>query len=221
MPARTWYARPPLDVAHDLLGSFLTVRSDEGTVTVRLTEVEAYGGADDPGSHAHRGRTVRNAAMFAEPGRLYVYRHLGLHHCVNVVTEPTGRPSAVLLRAGEVVEGADLAWERRERAGAVDSTRQLARGPARLAVCLGIDLAANGADLTEPAGHVVLRRRDPGTVQPTVVSGPRVGVAGVGGDGSSFPWRLWLSDERTVSAYRPAYRSPASAAAPRGATTSA
>jgi DNA-3-methyladenine glycosylase len=220
VPAHTWYARPPLAVARDLLGAFVTTRSDEGDVTVRLTEVEAYGGEDDPGSHAYRGRTGRNAAMFGEPGRLYVYRHLGLHHCVNVVTEVAGRASAVLLRAGEVVEGADLAWARRERAGVVDSVRQLARGPARLAVALGLDLEANGADLTELDGRVLVRRRDPRTIQPPVAAGPRVGVSGAGGDGGLHPWRLWLTGERTVSAYRPAYRSPTSADAP-GATTSA
>ncbi|MCC2316192.1 DNA-3-methyladenine glycosylase [Cellulomonas xiejunii] len=220
VPAHTWYARSALAVARDLLGAFVTTRSDEGRVTVRLTEVEAYGGEDDPGSHAYRGRTGRNAAMFGEPGRLYVYRHLGLHHCVNVVTEVTGRASAVLLRAGEVVEGADLAWARRERAGVVDSVRQLARGPARLAVALGLDLEANGADLTEIDGRVHVRRRDPRTIQPPVATGPRVGVSGAGGDGALHPWRLWLTGERTVSAYRPAYRSPTSADAP-GATTSA
>lgn len=221
VPARTWYARDALSVARDLLGAFVTARSDEGDVTIRLTEVEAYGGADDPGSHAFRGRTARNAAMFAEPGRLYVYRHMGLHHCLNVVTEPAGRASAVLLRAGEVVEGAELAWARRERAGVVDSTRQLARGPARLAVCLGLALGANGADLTERDGRVLLRRRDRATALPSVATGPRVGVSGAGGDGAAHPWRLWLTNEPTVSAYRPAYRSPTSADAPRGATTSA
>ncbi|QGQ21011.1 DNA-3-methyladenine glycosylase [Cellulomonas sp. JZ18] len=221
VPARTWFARDVLAVARDLLGGFVTTRSPEGTVTVRLTEVEAYGAQDDPGSHAFRGRTPRNAAMFAEPGRLYVYRHLGLHHCVNVVTQPAGSASAVLLRAGEVVEGADLAWARRTRSGVVDSARQLARGPARLAVCLGLDLTANGADVTEPGGAVVVRRRDAATALPAVATGPRVGVAGPGGDAGAHPWRLWLTNEPTVSAYRPAYRSPASADAPRGATTSA
>jgi DNA-3-methyladenine glycosylase len=221
VPARTWYARDVMVVAHDLLGAFLTARSAEGDVTVRVTEVEAYGGDDDPGSHAFRGRTARNAAMFAEPGRLYVYRHLGLHHCLNVVAEPTGRAAAVLLRAGEVVEGADLAWRRREAAGVVDNRRQLARGPARLAVCLGLDLDANGADLTEPGGAVVLRRRDAATALPAVATGPRVGVSGPGGDGRRHPWRLWLTNEPTVSAYRPAYRSPTSADAPGGATASA
>ncbi len=219
-PARVWFARDVLSVARDLLGAHLTTRSPEGDVTVRITEVEAYGGDDDPGSHAFRGRTERNAAMFAEPGRLYVYRHLGLHHCLNVVAEPTGRPAAVLLRAGEVVAGRDLAWRRREAAGVVDNDRQLARGPARLAVCLGLDLGANGADITEPGGEILLRRGE-AAVAPTHRQGPRVGVSGAGGDGARHPWRFWLTGEPTVSAYRPAYRSPTSAAAPPGATASA
>ncbi|GAA1733402.1 DNA-3-methyladenine glycosylase [Isoptericola hypogeus] len=103
VPDRTWYDRPVLDVARDLLGATLTRRTAEGTVVLRLTEVEAYDGERDPGSHAYLGRTDRNATMFGEPGRLYVYRHLGLHHCVNVVCGPVGAASAVLLRAGEVV----------------------------------------------------------------------------------------------------------------------
>ncbi|MFC4614914.1 DNA-3-methyladenine glycosylase [Cellulomonas sp. H30R-01] len=212
VPARVWYSRDVHVVARDLLGSYLTSRSPEGDVTVRLTEVEAYGGADDPGSHAYRGRTSRNAVMFAEPGRLYVYRHLGLHHCLNVVAQPTGSPAAVLLRAGEVVEGEDLAWERRERVGVVDSQRQLARGPARLAVCLGLDLRANGADLTEAGGATVLHRHA-GSSLSAHASGPRVGVSGAGGE-AHFPWRYWLTGERTVSAYRPAYRRPASVDVP-------
>ncbi|WP_246117364.1 DNA-3-methyladenine glycosylase [Cellulomonas composti] len=213
VPARVWYSRDVHAVARDLLGAYLTTSSAEGDVTVRLTEVEAYGGADDPGSHAFRGRTARNAVMFSEPGRLYVYRHLGLHHCLNVVVQPTGSPAAVLLRAGEVVDGAELAWVRRERVGVVDSHRQLARGPARLAVALGLDLDANGTDLTEAGGPVVLHRHE-GHAISTHASGPRVGVSGGGGDGARYPWRYWLTDERTVSAYRPAYRPPTSAAVP-------
>ncbi|MCR6689792.1 DNA-3-methyladenine glycosylase [Cellulomonas sp.] len=212
VPARVWYARDVHAVARDLLGSYVTARSSDGDVTVRVTEVEAYGGADDPGSHAFRGRTARNAVMFAEPGRLYVYRHLGLHHCVNVVCEPTGSPAAVLLRAAEVVDGADLAWHRRERVGVVDSHRQLARGPARLAVCLGLDLASNGVDVTEAGGAVVVHRHD-GPALATHASGPRVGVSGVGGDATRHPWRYWITGESSVSAYRPAYRSPAATTA--------
>lgn len=218
VPARVWYARPVLAVAVDLLGAYLTVRSPDGDVTIRLTEVEAYGAADDPGSHAHRGRTARNGAMFAEPGRLYVYRHLGLHHCLNVVTAPAGEASAVLLRAGEVVEGTALARRRRERVGVVESDRQIARGPARMAVALGLDVAANGADVTEPGGRILLHR-DPDGVRPGHATGPRVGVGGPGADAARFPWRFWLTGEPTVSAFRPAYRRPASGSSPqRGAT---
>lgn len=220
-PARVWYSRGPLAVARDLLGAYLTTRSAEGDVTLRITEVEAYDGAEDPASHAFRGRTARNAMMFAEPGRLYVYRHLGLHHCVNVVTRPSGEPSAVLLRAGEIVAGAELARERRLRAGVVDSDRQLARGPARLAVALGLDLEANGADITEPEGAIVLHRREAAVIASHIATGARVGVGGPGADVTRFPWRLWLADERTVSAYRPGYRSPASGSSPRSGTTSA
>lgn len=218
VPARTWYARPVLAVAPDLLGAHLTVRSPEGDVTLRITEVEAYDGAADPGSHAFRGRTARNAVMFGEPGRLYVYRHLGLHHCVNVVTGPAGAASAVLVRAGEVVAGLDLARERRLRAGVVDSDRQVARGPARLAVALGLGMDDYGTDLTEPGGRVVLHR-DPDAVVGAHATGPRVGVSGEGGDAGRFPWRYWLTGEPTVSAFRPAYRRPASRNGPqRGAT---
>jgi DNA-3-methyladenine glycosylase len=208
VPARVWYAREVHAVARDLLGSYITSRWPDGDVTVRITEVEAYAGSDDPGSHAFRGRTARNSVMFAEPGRLYVYRHLGLHHCVNVVAEPTGSPAAVLLRAGEVVDGSELAWRRRESVGVVDSHRQLARGPARLAVCLGLDLRSNGTDITEAGGEVVVHRHE-GAVISTHSTGPRVGVSGAGGDAARHPWRYWLTDERTVSAYRPAYRASA------------
>ncbi len=221
VPAHVWYARDVLAVAADLLGATITSRSREGDVTVRLTEVEAYGGEDDPGSHAFRGRTPRNSVMYAEPGRLYVYRHLGLHHCVNVVAQPTGRAAAVLLRAGEVLDGAELAWARRAAAGVVDNERQLARGPGRLAVCLGLDLDANGADVTEAGGDVVLRMAPEGSVVCAQRQGPRVGVAGAGADPRRHPWRFWLAGEPTVSAYRPAYRSPASGIAPGGATTPA
>lgn len=205
VPARGWYARDALALARDLLGALITGRSPDGDVTIRLTEVEAYAGASDPGSHAYRGRTQRNESMFGEPGRLYVYRHLGLHHCVNVVAAPTGSPAAVLLRAGEVVEGGELAWARRRAVGAVDSARQLARGPARLAVALGLDLRADGEDVTEPSGRVVVHRVETATVPPGA-AGPRVGIGGPGGDPARFPWRLWLTGDATVSAYRPAYR---------------
>ncbi len=121
-----------LEVAPRLLNAVLR----NGDVAVRITEVEAYDGPGDPGSHAHNGRTNRNAVMFGPAGRLYVYFTYGMHYCCNVTAGPEGSPSAVLLRAGEVVDGMDTARDRRR-----SSDRDLARGPARLCQALGLDLS--------------------------------------------------------------------------------
>jgi DNA-3-methyladenine glycosylase len=179
-----------------LLGATLR----HGDVAVRLTEVEAYDGPRDPGSHAYRGRTPRNAVMFGPPGHLYVYFTYGMHFCCNVVCGPEGTPSAVLLRAGEVVDGLDHARERRLTARA---ERDLARGPANLCQALGIGAAENGHELSRPP----LTLSPAGA--PTVVrTGPRVGLRLA----ADRPWRFWLPDEPSVSTYRPA--------APRRRTTS-
>jgi DNA-3-methyladenine glycosylase len=179
---------PVETVAPRLLGCLLV----GGGVTVRLTEVEAYAGLGaDPASHAHRGPTPRNEIMFGPAGRLYVYFTYGMHWCANVVTGPEGEASAVLLRAGEVVEGIDAA---RERRGPVRD-RDLCRGPARLAKALGLDAAVLGANLLDPSSPVRLLSGAPSS---DVRSGPRVGVSG----GADVPWRFWLADEPTVSVYR-------------------
>lgn len=204
MTGRDWLAAPVLEVAPRLLGATLTTVLPDGVVTVRLTEVEAYDGEADPGSHAFRGRTARNAVMFGPAGHLYVYRHLGLHMCANVVTGVEGRASAVLLRAGEVVEGADLARARRLRRGVVRTDVDLARGPARLADALGITLAHYGTALFDDDGPV--RLSPPPEPAHAWATGPRVGVSGVGGDAATHPWRFWLPGEPAVSAYRPAAR---------------
>ena len=196
-----WLAGPVLEVAPRLLGARLSTHLPDGVVTVRLTEVEAYDGEADPGSHAFRGRTARNEVMFGPAGHLYVYRHLGLHVCANVVTGAEGRASAVLLRAGEVIEGADLARERRLRRGVVRADVDLARGPARLADALGIEATMNGVDLLDDVGQV---RLAPPEQALEAESGPRVGVSGAGGDAMAHPWRFWLPGDPTVSAYRAA-----------------
>ncbi|WP_307835789.1 DNA-3-methyladenine glycosylase [Phycicoccus sonneratiae] len=185
-----------LDVAPRLLGARLT----HAGVTVRLTEVEVYAGSADPGSHAFRGRTPRTEVMFGPAGRLYVYFTYGMHFCANVVTGPAGEASAVLLRAGEVVDGHGLAAGR--RAGVRE--RDWARGPARLATTLALGRAENGLDLLDPATDGRLELPDGPTPPGVVATGPRVGVSGAGGDGTAFPWRFWLADEPTVSAYRAA-----------------
>lgn len=207
VPLRSWYERDPLEVGQDLLGTYVTSRSDDGVVTARVTEVEVYLGAHDPGSHAFRGRTARNAKMFGPAGRLYVYRHLGLHACMNVVAGPAEVASGILLRAGEIVEGDGLATARRTHRGVVRSPRDLARGPARLTVALGIDHARDGVDVTDAAGDVVIHG-PARTGLRSVARGPRVGVSGPGGDGDLFPWRLWLDGDPTVSDYRAAAARP-------------
>ena len=178
---------PVLEAAPRLLGATFT----HGGVTVRLTEVEAYDGPGDPGSHAHRGRTRRNQVMFGPRGRLYVYFTYGMHHCCNVVVGADGDPAAVLLRAGEVVGGIEVARERRP--GSPD--RDLARGPGRLCRTLGIGLEDDGLDLD----GALVPAESP--VSPTAIStGPRVGLR----HAAERPWRFWLTGEPTVSRYVPA-----------------
>ncbi|MFC6151990.1 MULTISPECIES: DNA-3-methyladenine glycosylase [Mumia] len=176
--------------ARALLGATLT----HDGVSVRITEVEAYGGVGDPASHAARGPTPRSAIMFGPPDVLYVYLSYGMHHCANVVVGKDGDASAVLLRAGEVVAGIELA---RIRRGTDVPDVRLARGPANLTRALGLALAHNGAALAGP--EVVLRR--PAGPAAAVSCGPRVGVS----QAADVPWRFWLTGDPTVSAYR---RSP-------------
>ncbi len=137
---RAFFDRPVLSVAPALLGCVLVHETEEGLVAVMLAEVEAYRGESDPASHAFRGKTARNAVMYGEPGHAYVYFTYGMHFCVNLVSQPPGEAGAVLLRAGRVVEGADLAAARRTAGSGSGvrqvSERELARGPARLCQAL-------------------------------------------------------------------------------------
>ncbi|WP_112243505.1 DNA-3-methyladenine glycosylase [Kribbella monticola] len=207
MPVRrTSLARPVLEVAPSLLGMVLRRTTDEGTVAVRITEVEAYDGPNDPGSHAYRGQTARNAVMFGPPGFLYVYFTYGMHFCMNISAGPDGQPSAVLLRAGEVTEGLALARSRRGATPPAASTtvktrriadRDLARGPARLCVALGITRDANGADLLSRDSAIQLLPGTPFTGSPA--TGPRVGLR----EAADRPWRFWIPGEPSVSPYKP------------------
>ncbi|MEU6993813.1 DNA-3-methyladenine glycosylase [Streptomyces sp. NPDC046465] len=193
---RDFFDRPVLEVAPDLLGRILVRDSSDGPIEVRLTEVEAYAGEADPGSHAYRGRTARNSVMFGPPGHLYVYFTYGMWHCMNLVCGPEGKAGAVLLRAGEITEGAELARTRRLSAR---KDRELAKGPARLATALDVDRRLDGSDVcADPdSPFTVLTGTPPSSDQ--VMSGPRTGVSGEGG---VHPWRFWTANDPTVSPYR-------------------
>lgn len=183
---------PSVEVAPRLLGSHLVC----GDVRLRITEVEAYLGiGEDPGSHSFRGQTPRNAVMFGEPGHLYAYFTYGMHVCANVVCSPPGTSSAVLIRAGEIVDGVEIARMRRVTSR---SDVDLARGPALLTLALGIALSDNGADLESGRVRLELAAQED---QPRFETGPRTGVSGDGGS-TDYPWRFWIPGDPTVSPYK-------------------
>jgi DNA-3-methyladenine glycosylase len=223
---REFFDRPSTTVAPDLLGCVLWHESPEGLVAVRLVEVEAYQGASDPASHAYRGQTARNKVMFGPPGHVYVYFTYGMHFCANLVCQRAGQAEAVLLRAGEVVAGAELAARRRARENGLGPngeaegnggaaindqhrngrTRRavdLARGPARLCQALDIDRQLDGADVCQPGsplGIGLARPSDSAVAGQAVIStGPRVGIS----QAADRPWRYWLAGDGHVSVYRP------------------
>ncbi|HEU5429860.1 MAG TPA: DNA-3-methyladenine glycosylase [Actinocrinis sp.] len=191
---RSFFDRPVLEVAPDLLGRLVVHHTEEGDVTARLTEVEAYDGPNDPGSHAFRGRSKRNGTMFGPPGHVYVYFTYGMYHCMNLVCGPAGMPTGILLRAAEITDGAELARKRRPTAKA---DRELARGPARLVESLGVTRGDDGADV---CGDGPLTARHGAAVPKELIrTGPRVGLR----DAPDFPWRFWIDGDPTVSVYRP------------------
>jgi DNA-3-methyladenine glycosylase len=166
---------------------------------VRITEVEAYGGVEDPASHAFT-RTPRSEIMYGPPWRLYVYRSYGMHFCANVVTGPSEIAAAVLVRAGEVVEGLETA--RARRMGVKDVA--LARGPGNLARALGLSLDDLGTELLVDDG---VRLGPAPDIAPPTTAGPRVGVS----KAADVPWRFWVTGDPTVSSYR---RSPRAGSSP-------
>ena len=221
--AREFFDRPAEQVGPELLGCVLEHETADGLVAVEVTEVESYAGEEDPASHAWRGRTARTAVMFGPPGHAYVYFTYGMHFCVNLVCLPEGTANAVLLRAGRVIAGEEIARARRtarprvprgaSSAAATSGTalsppagqvppvmaaRDLARGPARLCQALNIDRALDGADVCDPASPLRIRAGS-GTGGRAVRSGPRIGISRA----AEVPWRFWLDGDPTVSAFRP------------------
>jgi DNA-3-methyladenine glycosylase len=183
---RAFYARDALEVAEDLIGCLFVVDGPNGRVGIRLVEVEAYRGSIDPGSHGYRGMTPRTTVMFGPPGHLYVYFTYGMHWCANAVCGPSGQAAAVLLRAGEPVEGLEIMRERRP---AIRDDRLLAAGPARLTQAMGIDGSHNGASLLR--GGVMWCAEDEATDRyrgAEVARTRRIGIAV--GKGDDLPWRF-------------------------------
>ncbi|MBO9041022.1 DNA-3-methyladenine glycosylase [Curtobacterium flaccumfaciens] len=215
-------AAPAPIAAPALLGATIAGRG----VALRITEVEAYSGPTDPGSHGHRGMTERNRHLFGPPGTLYAYRSYGIHTCVNVVSGPAGSSSGSLLRGAQVVEGLDVA---RARRGAEVADVALARGPGNLGGALGAVLGQDdGTSLLDGSGPFVLTLAPglearlasagparvidellsetvpgppAGAAVPRISRGPRTGVGGIAG-GVRYPWRFWLTGDPTVSTYR-------------------
>ena len=194
---RDFYDRPTLEVARDLIGMLLVRRTPCGHTAGVIVEVEAYIGEDDPACHAACGRTARNAPLYGPPGRAYVYLNYGLHHLVNAVTEPAGRPAAVLIRALDPLDGLALMRHRRARSPwrrgrpAVPD-HALCRGPGNVTRALGISMDDN----QKPLSRRPLTIEDGGVRLTNLVWGPRVGIS----VGQDRPWRCWVSGHRAVSA---------------------
>jgi len=196
-------AGPTLSAARALLGARLIREGSDGPRVGRIVEVEAYIGEDDAASHARFGRTARNAVMFGDPGRAYVYLVYGMHHCLNVVTEPVGRPAAVLIRAVEPETGIaamrDARVSRtRTRPPATSRDARLAAGPGLVAAAFSIDRSATGVDLCDPASPLRLALA-PGEDPPPVEMTPRIGIAYAGEPWSSRPWRLLVPASPALS----------------------
>ena len=192
---RDFYARPTLEVAHDLIGKVLVHKTRAGVASGMIIEAEAYIGEDDPACHAASGPTKRNAPLYGPPGLAYVYFNYGMHYLVNAVTEPEGSPAAVLFRALEPIEGLSLMRRRRSRGAGRGLrtlvTSDLCRGPGNLTRALGIDLRQNRADLAGHALWIEDRGRDPGPIRWS----PRIGIA----VGTSRKWRCYVEGHGGVS----------------------
>lgn len=188
--SREFYARPVLTAARELLGCIVVTARNGVTTSGRIVEVEAYGGPDDPASHAARLKRGL-VAMQRPPGAAYVYRSYGIHAMLNVVAEPEGQPAAVLIRAIEPLDGCEAMRARRGVSEQVP-THRIASGPGNVARALGITLADDGTDLTESDSLAILPGRAPAHVMATA----RIGIS----RGLEHPWRFFDGESRSVSA---------------------
>ncbi len=201
---RSFFNRPTLTVAPDLLGKVLVHRTRSGVAAGIIVEAEAYIGEDDPACHAAPGPTKRNEPLYGPPGVAYVYLNYGMHYLVNAVTEAKGSPAAVLIRALQPLEGIELMMKRRLRHGSGAQGREngkrpireadLCRGPGNLTRALGITLKENTLDLTSSRLWIEDRQLTAGAVR----WGTRIGIT----RGAERPWRCWVGGHPAVSGRR-------------------
>jgi DNA-3-methyladenine glycosylase len=178
-----------LTVAKDLLGKYLVRATADGNIVARIVEVEAYGGSNDPASHAYKGITERNRVMFGKPGCAYVYFIYGNHYCLNVKAEMEGIPGAVLVRAVEVVEGVELASKNR----GLHSLNELSNGPGKLTKALHISKVENGLDLVKSKELYICKSEEDNRWE--ISASPRVGIKA----GIDNLWRFYIRNNRAIS----------------------
>lgn len=195
---RSFYERNTVVVARELLGKLLVKRGDNGVIVGKIVEDEAYGGKEDPASHAYRGETPRNKVMFGKPGLSYVYFVYGNHYCINATTEREGVPGAILIRAAEIVDGLQLARKNRPAKSLVE----LANGPGKLTKALGITKVHNGLNLTTSARLFICKPERDESFE--VVASKRIGIKA----GSEKPWRFYMEGSKFLSKYRAKQRMP-------------
>ncbi len=190
----SFYARPTLKVAEDLLGKVLVHRTRDGVASGVIVETEAYIGEDDPACHASFGRTARSEPLFGPPGFAYVYLNYGIHYLMNAVTEADGYPGAVLIRALQPLEGIELMQRRRAPDARAIDEHALCRGPGNLTKALGITTMDNRLDLATSK----LTIEDRGILVGRIATGPRIGIRVA----IERPWRYWVEGHRSVSGRR-------------------
>lgn len=189
---RSFYLRPTLIVAKDLLGKHLCRRIGKTLLIGKIVEVEAYLGVEDPASHAYRGLTKRNEVMFGKGGHLYVYFTYGMHYCCNVVTEEAGTPGAVLLRAVEPVGGIDVMRKKRKCTMETIADRKLTNGPAKICKAFGIARKENGTDLL---GDEIFIAEGESTAKSAIVAATRIGIR----QAMEKEWRFYVKGSEFVS----------------------
>ncbi len=187
----SFYSQPTIEVAKNLLGTYLVYESPEGKTVGRIVETEAYL-QDDPACHAYRGPTPRTSVMFGPPGHVYIYFIYGMYYCFNVVTAPEGRGEAVLIRALEPIEGLDLMKRRRPK---IKKDHELCSGPGKLVIAMGIPKTLNKSSLLEPPLYLLSSRAYPLSSSFNILATPRIGIR----DGACLPYRFCIENTPYLS----------------------